>query len=197
MPAPDAISADMAALDTAPGTGDVRFVPLRESTLALVGTLLVVKLETRTATNPTPGRASSSDSEPGNVARPDPRRATPWEHFVIGLDRHFDQFRRTFREPPEPGDNGEPQMESGAAPSAWDHLRATDEALASGWPEDAASSLAGRSGISDPEGSRPIQVSLSQVALALGVGYACWRRPRPRQACSNTRDVVRLGFLAR
>ena len=96
------------------------------------------------------GRAAASDSEIGNDARPGARRATPWEQFVIGLDRDFDQFRRTFGA--QPADNGEAKTENAAGPSAWNHTRATDEAIASLWPENEASSLAGRSGLPNPEG---------------------------------------------
>jgi hypothetical protein len=135
------------------------------------------------------GRAAASDSEIGNDARPGARRATSWEQFVIGLDRDFDQFRRTFGA--QPADNGKANTENATAPSAWNHLRATDEAIASLWPEDEASSLAGRSGRPDPEGSWPVQVSLSQAALALGLGCALVRRPRPRPAFRRARYGVR------
>jgi hypothetical protein len=191
MPAPDALSADMVALDTAPGTSDVRLIPLRESTLALVGTLLVVRLEIHSATTAASRRAFASESGIGNVAKPPPRGATRWEQFVIGLDRDFDQFRRAFRE--ESDDNGEPNMENGEGPSAWERPRVIDEAIASHWTDDAASSLAGCSGLTDSERAESVQVSLSQVALALVVGCACFRCQRPRQAHPNPKKFFRSG----
>jgi hypothetical protein len=215
MPASDAPSATMVALDTAAGTSDVRSVPLRESTLALVRTLLPVSLETRTATNeatqhaspleigdvillgpgspmemrqdsPAPygssrsnGSAAASGSAIGSTAKPVPRRATPWEQFFIGLDRNFDQVRRTFLEPP--GDHDEPKPDNGEGPSAWDHLRATDEAIASGWSEDADD----LNQLPDLEGTPPVRVACSAVAVALALGCARLRRWRPPRARLN------------
>jgi hypothetical protein len=161
-----------------------------------------LRLASTSTSYPTEGRApsgrdrrsltSETQIDVGNGAKRVPRRNLPWERYVIGLDRGFDQFRRTFRE--QPDDGGEPKTDNGEGPSAWDHLRAVDEAIASQWAEDAASSLAGHSSsLSDPDGAEPVQVSLGQVALALGVGCSFLRRQRPRQARSNPRQFFGSG----
>jgi hypothetical protein len=241
MPASAALSAAIVALDSPSGVSDARLVPLRESTLALVGTLLDLTLETGSNQNTQrssaletnaallvgpgstiamsrslppsarQGRAGGGDArtgvESGAGVNAVPHRATSWEHYVIGLDRDFDRFRRTFQEPP--GDEVEPTRANQEAPPPIDHHRATDEILACVWSEDTTSSLPMQSGSgtmaspgssdmlreisappgsfspgheslippADPEELGPLHVSLSGVVLALSAGFA-WMRLR-------------------
>ena len=143
MPAPSALAAAIVSLDSAPGTGNARLIPLRESTLALVGTVLVVTLET--AANDHPQHRSTLETGAALLVvpgvNPSPHRAAPWEDFVIGLDRDFDQIRRTFREPTR--DELEPTKENREAPTSFNHLRATDEVLSTSWSEEGLAALAG------------------------------------------------------
>ena len=226
MPASAALSAAIVALDSASGASDARLVPLRESTLALVGTLLVVTLESTAddtvqtssaletsaallvgpgstiAMNwslPSPtdlGRMGGRDTEPDDVtgadANPAPHGPIPWEHFVIGLDREFDRFRRAFREPARDEPTSKRANLDAASPD--DHLRATDAVLSTGWSEDATFSLPvppgdeSRVHPTDPEGTTPLQVSLSGVVVALTAGYA-WARLRRRPRSEIVRSA--------
>jgi hypothetical protein len=236
LPAPGALTAAIVARDTAPGMSVARLVPLRESTLALVGTLVAVTLDTSSNDTPqgstalgtggailiglgptttmgqslfppagwarTDEGAIEAGGNTGEVAHPVPKGGTPWEHFVIGLDGDFDQFRRKFPEPPR--DEAEPKLGSEAAidsqcsedtASAYP-LRSGFETMASPVRDIPASSDTmsdapapigpiRRGGYSlrelpDPEGTSPLPISLSTVALGLVAGCT-WLRRRRRE----------------
>jgi hypothetical protein len=251
---PTAVSAAIVALASAPGVTDTRLGPLRESSLALVGTVLPLTLETATKdvsrnsvpleTSPglligpgpvtgisrgLPGSRPGTDRGPTrggddtrDETRPALRGGPSWERFILGLDRDFDQFRRTFRE--QTSAREEPKLERAEAVSRWnpDHPRATDEVFASRWSDEIVSAPHVRFGsrnmarpVGDgpvtleilregppithavswgdeslgqlpdpgPAGTKPLQVSLSGVALGLALGCAWFRlRRRKREA---------------
>jgi hypothetical protein len=208
---PTALFATVVALPSAPGASNAPSAPLRESGLALLGRLLVLGLETATTgaprssspleTNlailigPGPLGGMSRDLPPTGLAvarsargpdtarggaRPAARGGTPWEDFILGLDQDFDRFRRSFREQrPAPA---EPNARDPVAASQFNQRQATDQVLPSRGPKDAAlSGDKSRAQLPDPEESKPIEVSLSGVALALAAGCAWMRRQRRKR----------------
>jgi hypothetical protein len=186
MPAPEALSAAIVALDSTPGASDARLVPLRESTLALVGTLVVVTLESA------PGRSIPPPAgPPGNGPGPVSRGGQPWEHLVIGLDQDFDQFRRTFREPPRDEDAGlSLSLRSGSETTASPvrDIPASSATVRSVSPPEGRDLRSDESLIepSGPEETRPLQISLSCAAIALAAGCVWLRRQVIRKRTQRT-----------